>query len=305
MIDDWTRVGPHTAVRAHVDEWCVDDERPVAVTVYYPNAGDDGDAPVVVFCHGLGSGRDEYSAIGSHLASHGIVSIHPEFDDAFDRVRATGALNGLTSHTWQADPDARQLFHRLLFDPRQWRSRARRAAAVIDAINVHAIPRMRHDSVTAAGHSFGAFTAQMLAGVRLFDDTLGIEEFRHPAVAAAALLSPQGSGARGLTVASWDTVSVPVLEITATHDFGPNGEGLEWRCEPFESVASRYKWLLVARGMTHRLGGIAVPLSAADDPGVVAAIAGSIAAFSAWVGGDLAAGQWLDSRPRSDIFDYT
>lgn len=305
MAADWTQRGPFPVDRVEVGRWCVADGRDVAATVHHPASSTATPAPAVVFCHGLGSGRDEYGAIGAHLASHGIVSIHPEFDDAFALMRDRLGLPHLDSTTWSSDPDTRGAMLRLLFDPVQWRSRARRARAVIDALAVDSprVPGLISERVVVAGHSFGAFTAQMLAGVRLFEPSLSGEDFGHPAVAGAALLSPQGSGSRGLQPRSWDDLHLPLLVVTATHDLGPNGEGLTWRREPFDAAPTHDKWLVVARDRDHGLGGIAWPGAGADHD-VVVGIAGTVAAFVAHVGGDAAASAWLDSGPRPDVFDH-
>jgi dienelactone hydrolase len=297
------RRGPFPVERLAVQRWCVAGGRCVAATLHHPASPAGPPAPAVVFCHGLGSGRDEYAALGSHLASHGIVSIHPEFDDAFALMRERLGRPDLDSTTWSAEPGARGAMLRLLFDPARWRSRAHCARAAIDAIDSHPVPGLTGGPVVIAGHSFGAFTAQMLAGVRLFEPSLSGEEFAHPAVAGAALLSPQGSGSRGLRPGSWADLRLPLLVVTATHDLGPNGEGLAWRREPFDAAPARDKWLVVARGRDHGLGGIARP-GTGGHRDVVAGIAGTVAAFTAAVGGDARAGAWLDSGVRPDLFEH-
>lgn len=51
----------------------------VAVTVYRP--GVDGVFPAVVFNHGFSLPPDEYAAYGMRLASHGVITVMPLYDD--------------------------------------------------------------------------------------------------------------------------------------------------------------------------------------------------------------------------------
>ncbi|WP_306216219.1 alpha/beta hydrolase family protein [Actinoplanes sp. RD1] len=240
------------------------DGQSVPVLARYPDAA--APAPVIVFCHGLGGAETGYSGLGRLLAERGHAVLHPRFADA-----------GVA----QPRP--------MLFDPAHWMSRVRRVHAVIDALAED--DKLRSDRVVVAGHSFGAHTAQAVAGA-----DIGLAGTAHPAVAAAVLCSPQGSGDRGLTPRSWAGVRVPLLVVTATGDLGPHGEGLEWRREPYDRSPSPWKHLAVLRGGDHFLGGF-------HGPGPTPAGA-LIAAFADRVGGDAEAGAWLSAGPFPELFDH-
>ncbi|MEV6349196.1 alpha/beta fold hydrolase [Actinoplanes sp. NPDC051851] len=219
--------------------------------------------PVIVFCHGLGGSERGYGGLGDHLAAHGYAVLHPRFADA-------GA----------ADPRP------MLFDPAHWHDRVERVRAVLDGLPGD--ERFRPDGVIVAGHSFGAYTAQLHLGVN--------RRPVHPAVIGGVLCSPQGSGDRGLTPNSWDDVRLPLLVVTATDDHGPHGEGLAWRREPYDRSPSAWKHLAVLRGGDHFLDGIM-----GDRPNLIAEL---ITAFADRVNGDRNASDWLASGPFSDTFDH-
>ncbi|MGW4487760.1 alpha/beta hydrolase family protein [Amycolatopsis sp. NPDC004368] len=287
----WVRPGPHRVVTGEVDEWATADGQRVAVFERKPDHS--GEKPVIVLCHGLGGSHRGYAGLGHHLASHGYEVLHPQFRDAFEIAGTELGLSGVDEQSWVADPVARQRMHALLFDPEHWLSRVDRVHAVLDAL------ADRTDRVLVAGHSFGAYTAQLLLGTRL----TGHESLAHPAVAGGILLSPQGSGDRGLTPDSWREVELPLLVVTGTRDFGAGGEGVEWRREPYDRARSRSKHLAVVHDGDHQLGGI--PGHGTENSPVAAAIAAVATAFADRVRGDEVAGEWLATGPFPKILAHT
>lgn len=284
----WARPGPHRVVTSEAAE-------PIVMVRREPETA--GPHPVVVLCHGLGGSHRGYAALGHHLASHGYTVLHPQFLDAFELAApqlGLTELSGVDEHTWAANPVAREKLHKLLLDPRHWRSRADRVHAVLEALGP------RSSGVIVAGHSFGAYTAQLLLGTRLSGPD---RDFSHPNVAGGILLSPQGSGDRGLTETSWAGVNRPLLVVTGTRDFGARGEGVEWRREPFDRAPARLKHLAVVRGGTHQLGGI--PGHERDAGPVAAGICALATAFADRVHGARTAGEWLANGPFPAIFEHT
>jgi dienelactone hydrolase len=282
----------------------------VAVVARYP-AGAGRALPVVVLCHGLGGEPDSYAELGNYLATHGYAVLHPQFRDALSVAGESLGLTGPDAQHWMHDPDTRARMHTLLFDPEHWLSRVARVHAVLDSLTeqAHLPLRLNPDGVIVAGHSFGAYTAQLLVGTRLAGADAGAAadtDFGHPAVAAAVLMSPQGSGDRGLTPRSWDGVRSPLLVITARRDFGAKGEGLAWRREPFDAARSPIKHLAVVRDGDHFLGGLptATGGDSAGSSQTRTALAALTVAFAALVHGDRAAGDWLASAPFSELIDH-
>jgi dienelactone hydrolase len=287
----------------------------VAVLARYPVPDDGGrPLPVIVFCHGLGGSHRSYAALGAHLASHGYAVLHPQFLDSFPVASAALGLTGVDERTWTQDKRARDAMLTLLFDREHWLSRVARVHGVIGSLagQPHLPVPLRDGQVIVAGHSYGAFTAQLVLGTRLHDADVGTGRLSHPAVAGGILLSPQGSGDRGLTSRSWDAVTRPLLVVTATHDSGPHGEGLAWRREPFDAAPSRLKHLAVVRRGNHLLGGVSLTACGDASPGeqhaaqtpVRDAVLAVSAAFADRVHGDLAAGGWLASGPFPGILAH-
>jgi dienelactone hydrolase len=322
----WAGPGPYRVGRVEVGRWVGVRGRSVAALVQYPLRPDDrGAAPVIVLCHGLGGDHRGYAGLGAHLAAHGYAVVHPQFLDSLALAGSELGLRDVGERTWLADERARAAMHALLFDPQHWQSRVARVHAVIDSLagQQHLPGRLRPDHVIVAGHSFGAYTAQLVLGTTLSGVGLDAVDFAHPDVAGAILLSPQGAGDRGLTRRSWDAVDRPLLVVTATNDVGARGEGLSWRRQPFDAAPAPVKHLAVVRGGDHFLGGIHrcdtdadsdpdadfgtdAGSGAAPDPDrpVRRAVAAVALAFADLIHGDLAARDWLAGAPFPALLEH-
>lgn len=302
----WDRPGPYRVRTAGHADWTVADGQQVAVVVRYPQVEPDTALPVVVLCHGLGGDQHGYAGLGAFLASHGYAVVHPQFLDSLAIAGPRPGLPATDQRAGPPDPAARELMHAMLFDPKHWLSRVARVHAVLDSLGgQRRVPvRLKAGGVLVAGHSFGAYTAQLLLGTRLFEAGLDHERFAHPAIVGGILLSPQGSGDRGLTPRSWDGVGAPLLVVTATHDFGARGEGLAWRREVFDRAPARLKHLAIVRGGDHQLGGIPRVHDDRDQAPVRTAVAAVSTAFADRVHGDRAAGEWLARGPFPAVLDH-
>lgn len=219
---------------------------------------------VVVFCHGLGSNGGEYSELSAHWARHGYLVVHPTFADSIVAVaRAEPSLGldpGADLTGWAAMPEIRARMHEILHAPASWLDRL----AIVDAV-AGALPAImaatcgtpeRPLPAAIAGHSFGAFTAQLLAGAEI---DLGGESrhFRDRRFGAAVLLSAQGRDQQGLRDGSWDAMDGPVLNVTGTLDQGAKGGDWRWKSEPYELAPAGAKYLAVLDDADHFLGGFA------------------------------------------------
>ena len=295
---------PHGVATTETEAWAECEDGNIAVFAQYPARPVADSYRVVVLCHGLGGDHRGYAQLGAHLASHGYVVVHPQFLDSRSIV-AAGRAHDDAVGSGHIDEALRSM----LFSPEHWVSRVTRVNAVIGSLadQTHLPMSLEGDGVIIAGHSYGAYTAQLVLGARLFGTGLDQSRFRNAAVAGGVLLSPQGSGDRGLTPDSWRSVTLPLLVVTATNDRGPHGEGLSWRREPFDAAQSDLKHLAVARGSDHFLGGIPATSDAAS-VGTDARVRDSISvlalAFANRVCGDLDAGAWLASGPFPEVFDH-
>ncbi len=234
----------------------------LSVTCRWP----DSCAPsgVVVFCHGLGSNGREYEGLSSHWAQHGHLVIHPNFRDAIGIVAREEPAFGLDPDAdlsnWTAMPDVRAHMHQILHAPARWVERVDHVRRVIDTLpSIAAATCGRVGAATPcaiAGHSFGAYTAQLLAGAEIDMPDGGIGSFRDERFQAAVLLSAQGRDQQGLRDGSWDAMDAPVLTVTGTLDRGAKGGDWRWKSEPFELAPAGGKYLAVLEDGDHFLGGL-------------------------------------------------
>lgn len=282
----WRRRGRHPVVHTTPGIGLVQG-RPVVASLREPL--DTSAAPTVVWCHGLGGDHLEYGELLDRWASHGLRVIAPRFADSVAELAVTEPTLGVDvqdrSTGWMTDPAQQAAVLGLLFDPTHWRDRLRRVSLARSAGGGPAV---------LAGHSYGAFTAQLGAGTRLdgHDDLPPVGP-----LAGAVLLSPQGSGDRGLHRGSWADLRVPLLTVTGTDDAGPRGEGVAWRREPHDHAAATVRHLGILQGGDHALGGIHRPGEPgifADDPTARAAVLDITTAFLlATLAEDEAAAGWL------------
>jgi predicted dienelactone hydrolase len=206
--------------------------------VYYPDA--PGPFPVIVFSHGALASKDCYSALGQYWASFGYVSIHPSHADSV------------------ADSGFRGTLHDAISDPQGWQNRAQDISLIIDSLaKIEKLApqlsgKFDHQRIGVGGHSFGAYTAELIGGVNIL--LPGKEEpqsFADKRVTAILLMSPQGEGRMGLTAHSWDNLHLPMLLMYGSRDFGPWGEAPVWRSEAFRKAPSGNKYEVELDGGTH------------------------------------------------------
>jgi predicted dienelactone hydrolase len=227
-------------------------DKDLPLRVLYPEEG--GPYPVVVFSPGLGGSRDGGEPLAQHWAAHGYVVILLTHDDAL----------ALRPRDEKARPaDVLRDLRKLRDDPRVWEGRVRDVTLVLDSLEglPRQVPGLKGKAdarrVGVAGHSLGAFTAQLLGGVSI--DVPGGARGRSFADArprAVLLLSSQGAGALGLTERSWDGLERPTMVVTGSKDRGADGQDPAWREEPFRRCPAGDKYLVCVEGASHNLGGV-------------------------------------------------
>lgn len=206
--------------------------------IYYPDAR--GPFPVIIFSHGALASKDCYSELGKYWASFGYVSIHPSHDDSI------------------ADEDYRGTLHEAVSDPSAWQNRPKDISFIIDSLPQleKLVPelqgRLDRRHIGVGGHSFGAYTAELVGGVTItVPGKAKPESFADKRVSAILLLSPQGEGRMGLTANSWDHLRLPMLLMYGSRDFGAWGEPAIWRAEPYRKSPSGNKYEVELVGGTH------------------------------------------------------
>jgi predicted dienelactone hydrolase len=203
--------------------------RDVSFTVDYPTSA--GPHPLIVFSHGYGANGHAYVGLSSHWASNGYVVIKP--------THASDNSLRLADIT-----------------PADFRDRVADVKFVLDSLDAieQSYPELKgkidHAKIGVGGHSLGALTAMLIAGVRTFP---GGTSYADPRVKAVIAMSPQGPRESwGLTKDSWSDVHIPVMYMTGDRDKGiDESETPEWRREAFELSAPGDKWLVFIQGAGH------------------------------------------------------
>jgi len=217
--------------------------RAVPARLYWPAVSDAGQPiPLVVFSHGIGGSRRGYSYLGRHFASHGIASLHVQHVGS-DRELWFGNPLGLIGRLWDAASEREVL------------ARARDLGFALDRLLDHTPQggQVDRERIAAAGHSYGANTAMLVAGASLQRDGHAVM-LRDPRFKAALLLSAPPFYGEGDTQRILAPLTLPTLHITATQDviripgyYSPPSD----RLAVFEATGSASKTLAVFTGGSH------------------------------------------------------
>lgn len=256
-----------TGVRVRTDVMLpgLTDDLALPLVCRWPEADDP--KACVVFCHGLGASGRDYADLSRHWASNGYLVVHPTFPDWVGAVAASEPALGVDPagdlDGWTSDPRIRPRMFEILHTPFYWLERIRIVRRLMDGLDavfdatcgapVAPIP------VAIAGHSFGAYTAQLFAGAEIDLPGEGPSSFADDRFAAAILLSAEGRDQQGLREGSWDGIAGPMLNVTGTLDGGAKGQDWHWKMEPYERAPNGDKYLAVLTNADHYLGGVARP----------------------------------------------
>lgn len=249
-------------------------KKDLEVSIEYPTRG-TGPFPVIIFSHGYGGSSHGYEGLISYWTSYGYVCIRPSHADAGALRDAMSDLlamrrdqqrqaNDRGRNRKPADanaqtkprPTAGEMIWEKEREP-QWRDRVRDVTLIIDSLGQiekdypELAGKMDHSSIGVGGHSYGAFSAMLVAGARTFSNPP--LELGDPRVKAMVAMSSQGVAAnRGLTADSWRDIRIPAMYMTGSRDFGANeSEGPEWRRTAFDDSPPGDKYFVVIKGATH------------------------------------------------------
>ncbi len=212
--------------------------REMTIAVDYPTRGTGH--PLILFSHGFGSSHRDYISLSSYWASQGYVVIRPAHADA---GRNQGSAESVRA-AWEQQ------------GPNEWRARAQDLVLVLDQLDQleqrypELAGKIDRTKIGVSGHSYGAFTAMLVAGVRTFP---GGTSYADPRVKAVVLMSPPGPReSRGLTEQSWAELRTPALFMSGTRDTGADEtETSQWRRRGYELSPPGDKWLVVLQGIGH------------------------------------------------------
>ena len=119
----------------------------------------DGVFPIIVWSHGMYGSKNSYTPLVNHWTSHGYVVIQPTHSDSISLMSAEERRSTLKNPKRDKVQD--------------WESRPKDIKFVLDSLDeiAKASPelakRMNRKVIGVGGHSFGAFTTQLVAGTTL------------------------------------------------------------------------------------------------------------------------------------------
>ena len=245
-------------------------EKDLPIRVVYPEQFDTDDAvPTIVYSHGAGGSGNYYSPLAHYWAARGYIVILPTHSDSL--VESVGEDSGQSRRE-----RVQQMLKKRrggargagVLDFSDWPNRPRDVSFIIDQLDAieQLIPdiedRIDHNRVGVGGHSYGAFTSQLIGGT----DPIGPGNFADERAQCVLLISPQGVGGL-LNKGSWDGFEGPALTITGDNDEGRDGEPAEWRREGFDLSPDDTHTLLWIDDAYHNFGGISGRILPGPDQG--------------------------------------
>ncbi|CAN1211377.1 alpha/beta hydrolase [Tumidithrix helvetica PCC 7403] len=230
--------------------------RSLVVDFYLPQ-GLSAPAPVVILSHGLASNRQHFADLAKHFASYGFVAAVPQHPGS-DSVQVENLLKG---------------YKKEIFDVNEFVDRPLDIRFILDEMGRRYPDRVNLQQVAVMGHSFGGYTALMVAGARIDFEQLTKEcakgfngtnaslliqcealklpreayNFKDDRVKLVIVVNPIDSsilGASGLS-----QIEIPVA-IFASSDDAVAPIVLE-QVEPFTWLKNSERYLLLAKGVGH------------------------------------------------------
>jgi pimeloyl-ACP methyl ester carboxylesterase len=209
-------------------------DRDIPLVVYHPKDKENLEkSPVVVFSHGLAGNQYTYRYFGKHLASHGYTVLQPthEGSDTTSFLKRPGVG---------------------IFSQRELMDRGKDVTFCLDLLEHGKLPaevssKVDMENVALAGHSFGALTAQAMAGVVVKDHSgleVLVEDDRFDAYIG---MSPYGDSLPthllGMDPETYDRIDKPLLTISGDHDrLFTGGEGPRVHRDTFNGASSKHKY---------------------------------------------------------------
>lgn len=243
--------------------------------------------PVIVWSHGAFGSHSAYVPLAQYWASHGYLVLQPTHSDSMREGTKPNIKNPLVFKDWAQRPrDISFLIDQL-----------ENLETLIPALK----GRVDRVLVGIGGHSFGAHTAQLLAGMqtkRLLPRG-SRDDFTEKRALAFVIVSPQGTTAQ-IDREALAGMTAPFLMITGTNDDSPaNDKDYKWRLDAWNyAAAAPDRYLLLINGAHHGFGGISGTVrftgaGPANETTVEAVRSAALAMFDAQLRGDVLAQNWL------------
>jgi predicted dienelactone hydrolase len=239
--------------------------RDVPVRVTYPTA--PGRYPIVVFSHASAGTKDQYAPLMEFWASHGYVCVQPDHTDS---PNLSGSRNDFTNR-WDRVKDVELILNSI--------SRIEEAIAVPGF-------SLFGDRAAVGGHFYGADTAELAAGMKVFGPEASMSVERDPRIKAVLAIAGQGLG-QGLTEQSWAGLRLPLLVLTGSLTPSPRtGNDARWRVDPYTYSPPGDKYLVYVEGLGAWLAGLGHGSREADEDLAAVVRSATVAFLDTYVRGD-------------------
>lgn len=263
-------------------------DRDVPVKIYYPKSG-AGPFPVIVFSHGLGGSREGYAYLGRHWTSHGYVVVHVQH-------------KGSDVDVWKAAGGSKAALRAAAQDPQNALNRPKDISFAIDQLEKlqRETPplqgRLDLARISAAGHSFGAYTTLAVAG-QVFISAQGHERsFGDPRVKAMVVMSGPGPKRKDLLDKVYGSIHIPGLHMTGTRDESPIGlTAVADRRVPFDQIRGADQYLVIFKDGDHMVFAGLTRFRKSDEDRLFHELTqmSTTAFWDAYLKGDAKAREWL------------
>ncbi|MFA7264264.1 MAG: hypothetical protein WC068_14695 [Caulobacter sp.] len=266
--------------------------RTIPTRVYLP--GGAGPFPVVIFSHGFGGDLGAFANTARTWAEAGYMVINPTHADSVRNPDPSvpaddrGTMRAIIAA--RAGGGGREGLVQLLEKPFYLASRLADVAflagrlAAGEGIHPALHAKARPGPLGMAGHSYGAYTTEVIAGARLTTASRNPDPALRARFAACMAISGQGAGRMDLTSESFAGVAGPLFSITGSRDFGAAAETPQWRLEPFFQSPPGRKYAALVEGFNH--GGFD-PAAGTEPADTLRAY--QLAFWDAWLRGDAGA----------------
>jgi len=223
------------------------ESRPVKIKVYYPVNHNMTNLPVILWSHGLGGSADGAAFLSRFLASYGYVMVHVQHLGTDSSI-----WEGKPGHPWdviRATPITRETTLNRYADIPFVLDQLPQWMAAHPEIGQHADLK----TLGMSGHSFGALTTQVMAGMLFPDDQGNLLDLKEPRFKAGILYSPGSIEHLGDMKPEdvYPSISIPLFHMTGTDDGSPLSDlGYEMRLAVYENTHTE-KHLLVLKDGDH------------------------------------------------------
>ena len=285
----------------------------------------EGGWPLVIFSHGLGgSGPSTFNDLTKHWVSHGYVVMLPTHADSIGlKLRNGEPAPNINDVADRANAARNLKISERTADVRLMLDQLDETAKQVPALaGTDKKAQINPKQIVMAGHSAGAYTTQVLIGVKARGRGVGAksnfvaEDLGDKRFCAGMIVSGQGTTSMAFTNDSWKELKVPTLVLAGSLDTSPPGTGREtaesrqhpYTLAPGTAKGGQPTYLLFIDGATHgSYAGKSTSRVLGEEPTtdvkkIQDAVASATLAFiDAHARGDAAAKKYLESEKMKDV----